>query len=211
MRFSCVTIAANRPQSVTTHVIGISASSMKQVKLIPAQQGGALKYCVLILKCEGADQETPAIEKVFITVPRRRGHACHPPGPRREAPETERRRWSEGEMGAFTVVSTRRNGQERVSRHGIGWINDFSGFWGGGGVPSCHVLGPSVTRAGGSWPRLWTPIKEGVRCGLWVDWFVFDKCTPGRGFLLRSWGRVGGSEGGGGGTMQVTQAYYRVI
>ena len=77
-RFSCITITANRPKSVTTHVIGISSSSRKQVKLIPAQQGGALKYCVLILKCEGADQETPAIEKIFHHSSQEEG-ACMPP------------------------------------------------------------------------------------------------------------------------------------
>lgn len=77
------------------------------------------------------------MKRYFITVPRRRGHACHPPGPRREAPETERRRWSEGEMGAFTVVSTRRNGQERVSRHGIGWIIMISA---GSGVEGASLV-----------------------------------------------------------------------
>ena len=32
---------------------------------------------------------------------------------------------------------------------GIGWFNDFSGLWGGEGVPCWPVPGPGVSRAGG--------------------------------------------------------------
>lgn len=42
----------------------------------------------------------------------------------------------------------------QVSRLNMASLNNFSGLWVIGAVPSCLVPGPGVIRAGGQWPEV---------------------------------------------------------
>lgn len=67
---------------------------------------------------------------------------------------------------------------------GLTSVNNFSGFWGIGSVPSCIVPGPGVIRARGQWSRAGDLIKEvvggtGSRC-----LFAYEKTHSQRSSLL---------------------------
>ena len=92
-----------------------------------------------------------AIERQFVTHGSQEvGHAA-PAGPHREAPGSARRE-REGEENTGRRLYHDFHGKKwasRASRLRIARLNNISGLWGRGAVPSHRAPGPGVFRAGG--------------------------------------------------------------
>ena len=91
----------------------------------------------------------------------------HWTGPHGEVPQSGgkgmREKWAQEFL---IVVSTGRNGWDRVSRFRLAGLNNFGGLWGTGVVPSCQVPGPG---------ELGKEVAE--EYDPWIGWLACERHT----------------------------------
>lgn len=147
-------------------------------------------------------------DNLFSQIPREGGIPCHA-GPHRKHCCQSGGRGSQANCGKSLYCGFLGEGMSEAGRAGLGLpdLENFSGCWGIGVVPSCLVHAPVVIRAGGQWSRVWEPNRRGGGCvsSGSVDLYLKSTPTPGGLSLGEVVIRKAGSQG------KVTQAYYWVV